>query len=266
MNERFEDVAPDGRRISDVGGESALIEALASAMQSKLAKNRGKRHWQDAAPTYLIDRLRQEVEELEQAIGGYLEEGSADEDDVWNEAADVANFAAMLADNATGRSEARADSQERPQPALDVDGRDEERMAFKRQEREAAASIMAGDRYCPDPSAHEHRAASQERPRSVYLPMDCPVCGRHRVEWDGKVLRCEKCTTSSEWDGFTTERYGSQERPSIDVERLTRALKAVRRQQGNAEGRRKGYSDNYFDPEAEAIAAEYLRLSGPVGE
>ena len=37
-------------------------------------------------------------------------------------------------------------------------------MAFKRQEREAAASIMAGDRYCPDPSAHEHRAASQERP------------------------------------------------------------------------------------------------------
>ena len=58
-----------------------------------------------------------------------------------------------------------------------------------------------------------HSLASQERPRSVYLPMDCPVCGRHRVEWDGKVLRCEKCTTSSEWDGFTTERYGSQERP-----------------------------------------------------
>ena len=31
---------------------------------------------------------------------------------------------------------------------------DEERAAFKRQEREAAAAIMAGDRYCPDPSAH----------------------------------------------------------------------------------------------------------------
>ena len=145
-------------------------------------------------------------------------------------------------------------------------------MAFKRQEREAAASIMAGDRYCPDPELHElvaradsherphdnhdgcnpydpahiagkslasqerpqpdewywrgvhdgqhtsvdgefSQCPSQERPRSVYLPMDCPVCGRHRVEWDGKVLRCEKCTTSSEWDGFTTERYGSQERP-----------------------------------------------------
>lgn len=42
---------------------------------------------------------------------------------------------------------------------------------------------------------------------TIYLPMDCPVCGRHRVEWDGSTLRCEKCTTSSEWDGFTVERY-----------------------------------------------------------
>jgi len=41
----------------------------------------------------------------------------------------------------------------------------------------------------------------------IYLPMDCPVCGRHRIEWDGSTLRCEKCTTSSEWDGFTVERY-----------------------------------------------------------
>ena len=114
---RFEDVAPDGRRISDVGGESALVQTLAAAMQSKLAKNRGKRHWQDATPAYLIDRLRQEVEEFEQAIGGYLEEGSADEDDVWNEAADVANFTAMLADNATGRAEARST----PAEALDVE-------------------------------------------------------------------------------------------------------------------------------------------------
>ena len=64
----------------------------------------------------------------------------------------------------------------------------------------------------------ESPVASQERPQpNVYLPMDCPVCGRHRVEWDGKILRCEKCTTSSEWEGFTTERY---ERPPIDVERL----------------------------------------------
>lgn len=105
---RFEDDAPDGR-ISDVGGESALIATLSDAMAEKLARNRGKRHWNDAAPNYLIERLRQEVDELEQAIGCYLEEGSADEDDVWSEAADVGNFAAMLADNATGRSEARAE-------------------------------------------------------------------------------------------------------------------------------------------------------------
>ena len=48
----------------------------------------------------------------------------------------------------------------------------------------------------------------------IYLPMDCPVCGRHRVEWDGKVLRCEKCTTSSEWDGFTSERYAARSTPA----------------------------------------------------
>lgn len=105
---RYEDVAPEGRRISDVGGESSLVQTLSTAMLAKLAKNRGKGHWQDAAPTYLIDRLRQEVEELEKAIGGYLEDGSADENDVWAEAADVANFAAMLADNATGRAEGAA--------------------------------------------------------------------------------------------------------------------------------------------------------------
>ena len=40
-----------------------------------------------------------------------------------------------------------------------------------------------------------------------YLPMDCPVCGRRRMEWDGRVLSCEKCTTSSEWDGFSSDRY-----------------------------------------------------------
>jgi hypothetical protein len=42
---------------------------------------------------------------------------------------------------------------------------------------------------------------------SGYLPMACPVCGRDRVMWDGKVLSCEKCTTTSETDGFSSDRY-----------------------------------------------------------
>lgn len=41
---------------------------------------------------------------------------------------------------------------------------DEERAAFKRQELEAAKAIMAGDRYCPDPSAHVARAQEQAAP------------------------------------------------------------------------------------------------------
>ena len=51
-----------------------------------------------------------------------------------------------------------------------------------------------------------------------YLPMDCPVCGRRRMEWDGKILSCEKCSTSSEWDGFTQDRY---------LERLAAGIKAA---------------------------------------
>ena len=42
----------------------------------------------------------------------------------------------------------------------------------------------------------------------MYLPMDCPICGRRRLELiDGTIVRCEKCTTSSEWDGFRIARY-----------------------------------------------------------
>lgn len=79
----------------------------------------------------------------------------------------------------------------------------------------------------------------------VYLPMDCPVCGRRRVEWNGHILRCEKCTTSSEWDGFSAARY-------VDVERLGEAcwkaiIKATPGDHPAAIGQR--------------AAVEYVRLS-----
>jgi len=57
-----------------------------------------------------------------------------------------------------------------------------------------------------------------------YLPMDCPVCGRRRMEWDGRVLSCEKCTTSSEWDGFSSDRYQTAPAAPLDREKLARAL------------------------------------------
>ena len=60
-----------------------------------------------------------------------------------------------------------------------------------------------------------------------YLPMDCPVCGRVRMEWDGKVLSCEKCFTSSEWDGFSRDRYAQPDtrlREALDYEGMRNQL------------------------------------------
>lgn len=90
---RFEDDAPDGTRISDIGGEKELADRLHRHMLAKLEANRGKRHWQDATQMYLVERLHQEVVELLVAV--------SNGDDPWPEAADVANFAAMIADNAS---------------------------------------------------------------------------------------------------------------------------------------------------------------------
>lgn len=47
----------------------------------------------------------------------------------------------------------------------------------------------------------------------TYLPMDCPVCGRRRLAWDGKTVFCEKCTVSSSYDGFTQDRYATEVTP-----------------------------------------------------
>ena len=105
-------------------------------------------------------------------------------------------------------------------------------MAFKRQEREAAAAIMAGDRYCPDPSAHEHRAASQERPKAMAR---CETCGHLRGEhharraWeanrDDSRLRCYHSNGGMVADcacrEFTEDRAASRERPQPDNPRDT---------------------------------------------
>jgi len=58
---------------------------------------------------------------------------------------------------------------------------------------------------------------------------------------------------------------GSKEPEPLDVERLRVALKAVAREKDHQEGRRKGYSDNYFDGDAEAIAAAYAKVKEGTG-
>jgi hypothetical protein len=85
------------------------VQAFAAVMQSKLAepKNRHKGGWKgvDYGPfgdgrghvwtestEYLLRRLREEVDELEAALAG------DDKDLIASEAADVGNFAMMIAD------------------------------------------------------------------------------------------------------------------------------------------------------------------------
>lgn len=69
------------------------VEAFADAMEAKLRANDHKRGWRECNLQYLSMRLTQEREELRQAI-----ERDATPQEILDEAADVANFAMMIAD------------------------------------------------------------------------------------------------------------------------------------------------------------------------
>lgn len=74
-----------------------MASLIHGAMLDKLKRNRGKLHWRDPSVTdeYLIGRLREEVDELEEAVR------SGDVFAVYDEAGDVANFAGMLLERKT---------------------------------------------------------------------------------------------------------------------------------------------------------------------
>lgn len=80
------------------------VEQFATLMEAKLAKHdgeRGPRGWSGDGAMRLMARLRQEVEELERALtcgecGTKLQKPNPTK--VASEAADVANFAMMVAD------------------------------------------------------------------------------------------------------------------------------------------------------------------------
>jgi NTP pyrophosphatase (non-canonical NTP hydrolase) len=81
--------------MSDPKDEKALVarlHKLAVRQRAKLRANRGH-EWRDCTSSEMLARLREEVDELARA----LRDGSH-ADLVWGEAADVANFAAMVAD------------------------------------------------------------------------------------------------------------------------------------------------------------------------
>lgn len=85
----------DGTRAADE--ERAIVEYLGRCQLDKFSDNRHRAHWAHVTCRYLLGRLRQEVGELE----AEMEKGYATRpaDYVVSECADVANFAAMIADN-----------------------------------------------------------------------------------------------------------------------------------------------------------------------
>ena len=86
--------------------EFEALHSFQRIMWDKLKANTHKGSWHVNSPEYLLKRLREEVDELEKAIlrpvrpadasGPFSIDGNAEE--VAKEAADVANFAMMIAD------------------------------------------------------------------------------------------------------------------------------------------------------------------------
>lgn len=77
------------------------LRRFANRMERKLAENDHKDHWSHYENGHLLRRLGQELGELRRAMKrGDTTSRIADE------AADVANFAMMIADNALDRAEA----------------------------------------------------------------------------------------------------------------------------------------------------------------
>lgn len=69
------------------------VRVFAETMEEQLKENDYKGGWQNCSNSYLLGRLKDEVEELKIALLDY-ESGPA----IVKEAVDVANFAMMIAD------------------------------------------------------------------------------------------------------------------------------------------------------------------------
>jgi len=85
---------------------------FAKHMIAKLEANRAKGSWEQCSVEYLLDRIGDEIKELREAIYGVSAWGWDGEDPIdetsakriISEAADVANFAMMIADKAARAS------------------------------------------------------------------------------------------------------------------------------------------------------------------
>lgn len=89
---------PIGAALRPASADEDATLWFRSQMLLKLRLNANKAGWDTVSQRWLLNRLRQEVGELARAVEQY--EDDADAANVIFEAADVANFAMMIADNA----------------------------------------------------------------------------------------------------------------------------------------------------------------------
>ena len=76
------------------------VSNFSRLMLSKLAANRFKGSWEKRNIKWLLSRLREEVNELGEAINNSEHFGQ-----IWSECADVANFAMMISENYEAKDE-----------------------------------------------------------------------------------------------------------------------------------------------------------------
>jgi hypothetical protein len=80
------------------------VDSFADAMEERLRANDHKGGWDNCTPRWLLQCLRSEVEELHEALElpcprcGNKTRGNHAAREVMREAADIANFAMMIAD------------------------------------------------------------------------------------------------------------------------------------------------------------------------
>lgn len=113
--------------------EEQALDALLQAMRRKLSANRAKGSWRELDLTVLLDGLCVEVGELREAI-----EDTSDGGHIIDEAADVANFAAMIVDVVYEGAILR------PQPETE-DERWAKRVQLLEERNRRAAAVLRGE-------------------------------------------------------------------------------------------------------------------------
>lgn len=84
--------------------EAQITKNLAGYMLRKLRQNSHKQHWRNETIPELLEKMKREIIELEEAIQFEPFEN------VVNEAADVANFCAMIIDNVSMLEETKKEA------------------------------------------------------------------------------------------------------------------------------------------------------------